>query len=209
MKTLAIVFTIVLALMLAVGAVGCGEEEAATPGPSATAAPTVGPTATPTGVSENLRFLISDDANAIGDFEHLFVRISTIGMHRGGNETGEWLEVAPLVEEVDLKLLVEDNAQVIWSGSVEPGNYTKVFIYVSEAWGNLTAAKGNDTVGVKLPSGKLHLSRAFEVTEDSVTSFVYDLAVVAAGSDKSGVKYILKPQLGQSGADKKYEEVAL
>jgi hypothetical protein len=60
---------------------------------------------------------------------------------------------------------------------------------------------------VKLPSGKLQISKAFEVASDSVTSFVYDLTVVAAGSPQSGIKYILKPQVGQSGADQKFEKI--
>ncbi|GAJ00558.1 unnamed protein product, partial [marine sediment metagenome] len=39
-------------------------------------------------------------------------------------------------------------------------------------------------------------------TADTVTSFTYDLTVVATGSPQSGIKYILKPQVDQSGADR-------
>ena len=56
---------------------------------------------------------------------------------------------------------------------------------------------------VKLPSHKLHISKSFQVTADTVTSFTYDLTVVAAGSPQSGIKYILKPQVDQSGAHHK------
>ena len=56
---------------------------------------------------------------------------------------------------------------------------------------------------IKLPSQKLQISRSFQVTADMVTSFTYDLTVVAAGSSKLGIKYILKPQIGQSGAEQK------
>ena len=43
-------------------------------------------------------------------------------------------------------------------------------------------------------------------TANMVTSFTYDLTVVAAGSPQSGIKYLLKPQIGQSGADYKPRE---
>jgi thioredoxin reductase len=37
----------------------------------------------------------------------------------------------------------------------------------------------------------------FEVTTDAVTSFTFDITVVATGNNG---KYILKPQIGESGA---------
>jgi hypothetical protein len=214
MKKAWIAMVLLLGIMLVSGiACGQGEETVATPTPKLTPALTPSPTITPTpgGISQNFRLLISDDANAIEDFEHLYVNISRIGMHHvsaTGNESGEWLEFAPEVDVVDLRLLVGESAQAIWSGNVTAGNYTKVFIYVSNVWGNLTDSYGNETIEVKLPSNKLHISKPFVVTDDSVTSFVYDIAVVATGNEDKGAKYILKPQVAQSGADQIFEEVA-
>lgn len=161
------------------------------------------PTPTPTIDEVNFRFLISDDVNAIADFQNLYVTISSIGFQRGG-ESGNWLEFTPDITEVDLKPLVGSNALEIWSGNLTPGEYTKAFIYVSEVSGNLSETLGGETANVKLPSGKLHISKPFVVSENAVTSFVYDITVVQAG--KSG-KYILKPQIAQSGADQKFSEV--
>jgi hypothetical protein len=149
----------------------------------------------------NFMFLISDDANAIGDFQSLNVSISKIGLQLGG-EAGQWVELTPQVEVVDLTLLQRDKAQEIWRGDVPEGQYTKVFIHVSKVSGVLKATGG--PISVKLPSKKLQISRPFEVTGDSVTSFVYDVTVVKAG--KSG-KYILKPQVGRSGADRRFERI--
>jgi hypothetical protein len=56
----------------------------------------------------------------------------------------------------------------------------------------------------KLPSGKLQMSKPFLVESGEVTNFVYDLTVVEAGN--SG-QYILKPQIGQSGADQDFIRV--
>jgi hypothetical protein len=60
-----------------------------------------------------------------------------------------------------------------------------------------------EEVEIKLPSQKLHISKQFQVANDTVTSFTYDLTVIAVGNSQSGIKYILKPQVEQSGADQK------
>ena len=157
-----------------------------------------GPQPSPEG---NFVFLISDDVNAIGDFQSLNVTVSKIGLQLGG-EASRWIEFDPEVEVVNLTLLQEDKAQEVWRGNVPEGQYTKVFIRVSDVSGILEET--GKPVNVKLPSEKLQISKSFEVTSDSVVNFVYDVTVVEAG--KSG-QYILKPQVAQSGADQKFEKI--
>ncbi len=153
----------------------------------------------------NFRFLVSDDVNAIEDFQSLDVVISSIGILEGG-ESGKWREIAPLVGEVDLTQLQGANAQEIWSGDLDPGVYGKVFIYVEQVTGVLKET--GEQVEVKLPSNKLHINLPFKVTESSTTSYVYDLTVVAAGNGQNEpVKYILKPQIGQSGTQQKFSKI--
>jgi len=153
----------------------------------------------------NFRFLVSDDVNAIEDFQSLDVVISSIGILEGG-ESGKWREIAPLVGEVDLTQLQGANAQEIWSGDLDPGVYGKVFIYVEQVTGVLKET--GEQVEVKLPSNKLHINLPFKVTESSTTSYVYDLTVVAAGNGQNEpVKYILKPQIGQSGTHQKFSKI--
>jgi hypothetical protein len=160
-----------------------------------------GPVPNPEG---NFVFLISDDVNAIDDFASLNVSISKIGLHLGG-ESGQWVEFEPEVKEVDLTLVQGDKAQEIWRGDVPEGQYNKVFIHVASVSGILKETGAS--VDVKLPSEKLQISKPFEVTNSSVTSFVYDLTVIATGTPQSGVEYILKPQVGQSGADQGFESI--
>ena len=143
----------------------------------------------------NFVFLISDDVNAIADFASFNVTISKIGLLPSG-DTDQWLEFEPEVNEVDLTLVQGDKTQEIWRGNIPEGQYTKVFIYVSDVEGIL--ASGEATV--KLPSGKLQISKPFEVTSGEVTNFIYDITVIKAG--ESG-KYILKPQIAESGATHK------
>ena len=154
-----------------------------------------GPVPNPEG---NFVFLISDDVNAIGDFDSLNVSISKIGLLPSG-DSDQWIEFAPEIREVDLTLVQGDKTQEIWRGNIPEGQYSKIFIYVTDVYGVLKET--GETVEVKLPSGKLHLSKPFQVTVNTVTSFTYDLTVVATGSPQSGIKYLLKPQIGQSGAD--------
>jgi len=160
-------------------------------------APAPEPTPTPTEEKVNFRFLISDDVNAIEDFEQLWVHITSIGVQKGG-ESGNWTEPEDFVPvKVDLKQLIADNATEIWSGNLTPGVYSKVFIHVD----NITSVPA---ANIKLPSEKLQISKPFEVVDGEVTNFVYDLTIIKAG--KSG-QYILKPQIAESGSHQPFNLV--
>ena len=183
-------------------AVACGGAEPTT---LPTTAPTPTAEAGPPEAPFNFRFLISDEVNAIDQFQSLEVSINRIGLLRG-DESGKWIEMPPQTPTVDLTQLQGENAEKIWSGTVPDGTYTKVFVYVDSVQGVLAAEPGQ-TIDVKLPSNKLQLSKSFEIAPGTPLSFVYDLTVIAAGNPKSGIKYILKPQIGESGADQGYKEV--
>lgn len=202
-----LVAMIILALV-AVLVAGCESVPLPTPAPAQE--PALAPMPTPTVKTvekENFRLLISDEVNAIKDFEHLYVTISSIGVHQSG-EAGGWHVLDPLddpdgdnITGIDLRPLEGENALAIWSGNLTNGEYTKVFIHVDNVTGIL--ADGGGTVDVKLSSNKLQISKPFTIG-DSVVNFVYDITVVEAG--KSG-KYILKPQIAQSGANQKFKEM--
>lgn len=161
-------------------------------------------TALPYAEDENFRFLISDDVNAIHNFEHVYITISEIGFQRGG-ESGNWAIFPPdIAEPIDLKPLVGENALEIWSGKLAPGEYSEIFIYVSSVNGILTEDLGSGEANVKLPSEKLHILKPFTISEDTTTSFVYDITVIQAGQSD---QYILKPQITQSGEDQEFKEI--
>ncbi len=149
----------------------------------------------------NFAFLMSDEVNDIGDFEELHISISRVGLHLTGDGE-EIIEFEPGVQMVDLTQLQGNLAQEIWRGDIPEGEYSKVFLEVSEVRGILL--ESGDEIEIKLPSGKLQISTPFKVESGEVTNFVYDLTVVRAG--KSG-QYILKPQVGQSGADQDFIKV--
>lgn len=159
----------------------------------------VGPTPNPDPVG-NFVMLISDEVNAIEDFTSLNVSITKVGLLSSG-DSAEWVEFEPETIVVDLTTVKGDKTQQIWRGNIPEGEYTKVIIYVDDVTGVLKAT--GETVEVKLPSNKLQISKPFQITSGTITSFTYDLTVVSTGNQQSGIKYILKPQIGESGADTK------
>jgi len=178
--------------------------------PPADSGETAAPSAPAADSRMNFRFLISDEANAITEFDYLNVVISSIGVHRSG-EDGGWTELEPILDPdgddedgLDLTNLVGENALVIWSGTVDPGEYNHAFIYVYAVAGALAGAEDDETANVKLPGGKLHISKPFTIDDGSVANFVYDITVVRAG--QSG-QYVLRPQATESGTDQEFTEV--
>lgn len=158
----------------------------------ATAAPTDGGT---------VAFYISDEKNAIGDFRHLNVTVTSVGFQRGGNESGGWVEHDVDNATVDLTDLQGENATLVDEYRLQNGTYNKVFVHVGEV--NATLQDG-EHVRVKLPSEKLQLNKGFTVENGSQVEFVFDITVHEAG--KSG-KYILKPVVGESGTEVPIESV--
>jgi len=145
----------------------------------------------------NFVFLLSDEVNAIGDFENLWVTVEKVALLQSGNP-GKWIEFTPETRKVDMVLLPGDKTQEIWRGDVPAGNYTRVILYVSQVEGLL---KGSQSIiEIKLPGNKLQLSTSFRVSSEEITSFVYDLTVIKAGNAGNGSKYLLKPQAAESGA---------
>ncbi len=158
------------------------------------------PDVAPVVAQANFRLLLSDQENAIGDFEKLEVTITSIGMLRAGEEGG-W-EKIELEESValDLTRLQGLNAQEIWGGVIPEGQYIQVYIYIEDAVGTL---ENGETVDVIIPSGNIQISKPFVVgTSDSVVNFVYDITVVAAGNE-----YVLLPQIDESGPEQEFHEV--
>ncbi len=145
----------------------------------------------------NFAFLVSDDVNAIDEFSAVNVTVDKVTILKS-SDSAEWVEFTPQVKEFDLSLLPGDKTQELWRGDIPEGQYSKVVIYVTGVTGTLKST--GETISIKLPSNKLEISSSFQVSADSITSFTYDLTVVKTGNERN-VKYILKPQAGESGAN--------
>ena len=148
--------------------------------------------------SDGVNFYVSDEENAIGDFRHLNVTVTSVGFQRAGDgdeSEGGWVERDVDNRSVDLTRLKGANATRLTTVDAPNGSYDKVFAYVGDVNATLT---GGEHVRVKLPSEKLQIEKSFTVGDGESVDFVFDIAVHEAG--KSG-KYILKPVIGESGTD--------
>ncbi|UPW01474.1 DUF4382 domain-containing protein [Halorussus gelatinilyticus] len=145
-----------------------------------------------------VNFYLSDERNAMGDFEHLNVTVTRVGMKRAD---GSWTNHDVANRTVDLTTLPGANATRLGTFDVANGTYDTVFVHVAEVNGTLTTG---EEVRVKLPSEKLQIHQSFTVGANESVDYVFDISVFEAG--KSG-KYILKPVISESGTDKKIESV--
>lgn len=155
----------------------------------------------PTTDAGTVAFYISDEENAIDDFQHLNVTVTRVGFERASADGGGWVEREVDNETVDLTELKGPNATLVDEYDVPNGTYSKVFVHVDEV--NATLQNGQQ-VRVKLPSEKLQIEKEFAVENGSEANFVFDIAVHKAGN--SG-KYILKPVISESGTDVPIESI--
>nr|WP_284012827.1 DUF4382 domain-containing protein [Halobaculum sp. DT92] len=144
----------------------------------------------------SMDFYLSDERNAMGDFAHLNVTVTEVGLRKAN---GSWVEHDVDDRSVDLTTLPGANATKLGTFGVEDGTYTKVFVHVDEI--DATLENGESTT-VKLPSNKLQLNTEFTVGNGEDVDFVYDMSVFEAGN--SG-KYILKPVVSDSGTSDEVE----
>jgi len=140
-------------------------------------------------------FYVSDQQHAMDDFQHLNVTITEVAYRPAGEDNSSLVTRDVEDVRVDLTQLKGDNATLVGNTTVPAGNYTGVFVRVTNASGVL---ENGDRVDVKVPSDKLHVNSQFEIGDGESVSFVYDITVVKAGG--SG-KYVIQPVVGESGTN--------
>lgn len=159
--------------------------------------------------SGNLQLYISDQPAAIDSFQYLNVTLSEVRIYaETGNETdtsstnstnstnssqddSKGYETFNTTATVDLTQLKGENATSVLEGELQTGNYSKMELEAS----NVEAQIDNSSVDVKLPSGKLQLTKSFTIAPNQTTEFVFDIQVVQRGTQG----YILRPVISQSG----------
>lgn len=140
----------------------------------------------------NFKLYISDRKADIDDFDSLNVAFDKTRIF---NANGSF-EVFDLNNsEVDLTKLKGANATEILNTSLDPGNYTKIELYVSE----VTGVVNNSKVEVMVPSEKLQILSNFTIKKNETTRFVFDITVVEKGATG---EYNLIPVINESGVKK-------
>lgn len=174
---------------------------------------------------------VSDEPNAIGDFAHLNVTISKVGLHRvgtdmenassspqpttGQNASNETVDAGEADrpdsdgnggwQEYEVERTV-DLTRLVGANASKLGVFnapagTYNKVFLYVAEINATTTNG-EQVKVKLPSERLHINQEVTIGSGEEVDFVFDIAPHKAG--QSG-KYILKPVISESGSGEKVE----
>ncbi len=92
---------------------------------------------------------------------------------------------------VDLTEVIGARATGVFDGDLPAGRYTKIELYASDVVGLVDG----EEVDVMVPSGKLMITKPFEVESGATLEFVFDITVVKKGPNG----YNLLPVIGESG----------
>ena len=101
---------------------------------------------------------------------------------------------------VDLTDVVGDRAIGVLDGELEAGRYSKIELYAESVDGVVDG----ESVDVKIPSGKLQITKPFEVVAGDSVEFVFDINVVRKGNGG----YNLLPVISESGVAGKDVDVS-
>ncbi|WP_435196505.1 DUF4382 domain-containing protein [Natronomonas sp. EA1] len=193
----------------------------------------VSPGSNAPGGEGTIQFYVSDENNAIDDFEHLNVTITKVGLHQAdANESDDAETETPNETEVENETETETEATEAddedETGWVEQDVDNRAIDLTELKGANATmltefgvpngtydkafvyvsdvegTLKNGEQVEVKLPSSKMHINTAFTVGDGEEVQFVYDITVVKRGN--SG-KYNIKPVVSESGTDVPIEDV--
>ena len=153
----------------------------------------------------SLAVYLSDQQNAIGEFERLTITVEAVAVRRAddaatGSDGSGWTEQSVDGVTVDLTQLTGSKAVKLGEVSLAYGSYDAVAIRVSSVEGTL---KNGEEATVKLPSDTLRIEREFVVDENVGSSYVFDVGVTTAGG--SG-EYVVEPVVSESGAGVAYDE---
>ncbi len=149
----------------------------------------VGCSTTTSKEESNFRLLISDAPADIADFEYLNVTIDSMRLFddEGGFEERE------IDATVDLTQLIGALSTEVLETEIAPGTYTKVELHVAGV--DAQTVSGEEAY-IEVPSEKLQINNTFVISEDEVTTFVFDINIVRKGQDQ---EYNLLPVISESG----------
>ncbi|MFP3909766.1 MAG: DUF4382 domain-containing protein [Archaeoglobaceae archaeon] len=154
------------------------------------------------------QLLVSDRPADIEDFEHLNVTLSKARVFKAGgfrygygygygygSEEGQTgFKIIDFENKtVDLTKLVGPKSLPISEIELPAGKYTKVELYVDDVEAELKAGGNAD---VMVPSGKLMITKNFNIIPGEETTFVFDINVIKKGHSNN---YNLLPVISESG----------
>lgn len=140
---------------------------------------------------KNFRLLISDEEAAIGDFDSVLVTIKEAEVQMKDASESSVLEKILINKEVDLVKLQGEISYSLTDIGLTAGEYSWIKLNVEK----ISAMKDGAAVEIKLPGDELKIMKSFTITAEELTTFVFDISVVAKGNGE----YNLKPVISESG----------
>lgn len=141
----------------------------------------------------SLSFYIGDEY--ADDFKHVNVTFSEIKLHeKMEDDTTEWIYILMEEKTIDLKTLHDQNVTALLNTvEIEEGNYSKLWINVSNATGVL--AESDEPVNFTVPSGWLKIQQLhlFNVTKGNNSITVYIDLNKSIRSYHGGTEWKLTP----------------
>ncbi|WEL23852.1 DUF4382 domain-containing protein [Candidatus Nanohalovita haloferacivicina] len=155
-----------------------------------------GCTSTTSSDTGQFELLISDQQAAIDDFDYLNVEFSHANIFAVNNSSVNVQQVSlNNTSAVDLTQVRNLTAESLVNTTLPAGNYSKIELYSER----INASVDGENVDVKIPPGKLMITKPFEVRPNETTSFVFDIQVVLRGNQQNNQGYILRPVTSESG----------
>jgi len=151
---------------------------------------------TRTPVQGDFALMISDNPEIVELFDSVEITINEVGLY---HEDEGWIDIFPevTIDLTDIKYIL---AIQIWEGEILIGQYTKVRVDIASVDAVLNIS--GIPLNIILSDISLVLELPFEITEDDITNFVYDITV----TDQSG-------QLGtvpdESGPDQEFTLISV
>jgi len=137
--------------------------------------------------------MISDDPAVVDLFDSVEVTIDLVKLY---HSTEGWQDITPETNTVDLTDIKGALAQKIWEGEILVGEYTKVRVDI----GGIDAVIGGVPISISF-SASLVIEVPFQIIADTLTNYVFDMAVFNPG----GFSYTVDTVPDESGPDQEFD----
>ena len=135
------------------------------------------------------------------ELDQLNVTVTELEVHKAGDgdSDGEWIALMEEEEETTFNLLYYQDGRTLElaSQNIDPGNFTKIRLYVSDA--NASYKEDPTTViPLKVPSGKIDVIIKFEIKEGNEAIVTIDMeADWIAISKSNNLRPVLKATVSE------------
>jgi hypothetical protein len=140
--------------------------------------------------SGNVRTYLTD---APGDYDEVWVTISSVQIHRNGDSDAEWITLSEEEQTYDLLTLQDAVTAILGDAAVLPGSYSQLRMIVADAWVVVDGEEHDLTIPSGAKTGiKINLNFTVEEGAEYVVVIDFD---ADKSIKKTGMGYLMTPVL--------------